>query len=135
MLKLIIGEKGTGKTKILIDLVNAATQSSKGNVVCIEKGMKMTYDISHSAKLIDIEEYKIKGFGELFGYLSGLCAGNYDITDVFVDGLFKICDRDYAAADAFFGRVAELAEHSKSNFTFTVSANKDDLPVDLQRYV
>ncbi|MBQ3140735.1 MAG: hypothetical protein IJC25_02095 [Clostridia bacterium] len=135
MLKLIIGEKGTGKTKVLIDLVNAAAQTSNGNVVCIEKGMKMTYDISHSAKLIDIEEYNIKGYGELFGYLSGLCAGNYDITDIFVDGLFKICDRDYAAADDFFDRVAKLAESSKANFTFTVSADMKDLPADLQRYV
>ena len=135
MLKLIIGEKGTGKTKILIDLVNTAADASNGNVVCIEKGMKMTYDISHSAKLIDIEEYNINGYGELFGYLSGLCAGNYDITDVFVDGLFKICGRDYNEANAFFDRVAKLAENSKANFTFTVSADMKDLPADMQRYI
>lgn len=135
MLKLIVGEKGTGKTKVLIDLVNTAVKTSNGNVICIEKGMKMTYDISHSAKLIDIDEYKINGYGELLGFLSGLCAGNYDITDIFVDGLFKICGRDYAAADLFFNRVAELANRSSSRFTFTVSAELKDLPADLQRYV
>ena len=101
----------------------------------VQKGMKMTYDISHSAKLIDIEEYNINGYGELFGYLSGLCAGNYDITDVFVDGLFKICGRDYNEANAFFDRVAKLAENSKANFTFTVSADMKDLPADMQRYI
>ena len=93
MIKLIVGQKGSGKTKTLIDMINAAAKEAKGNVVCVEKGLKMTYDISHSVRLIDIEHYDIKGFDAFYGFLAGVCAGNYDITDVFVDGLYLWRDR------------------------------------------
>ena len=82
MISMIIGNKGSGKTKRLVELVNAAVDASKGNVVCIEKGLKLTYDLTHKARLVDTDEYNISGFDTLYGFISGMCAGNYDITDI-----------------------------------------------------
>jgi ABC-type branched-subunit amino acid transport system ATPase component len=79
MVKLIIGRKGSGKTKKLIDLVNAATEASKGNVVCVEKGDTLTYSITHKARLIDAESYGISGYGELYALLCGIQSANRNI--------------------------------------------------------
>ncbi|MEE0265450.1 MAG: hypothetical protein UD936_07470, partial [Acutalibacteraceae bacterium] len=91
MVTLLIGRKGSGKTKKLIALANEAVTQSTGNVVVIEKGAKLTYDVTPKARLIDTDEYQIAGYDVLFGFISGICAGNYDITDIFVDSTFKIC--------------------------------------------
>ena len=82
MVTLLIGKKGTGKTKKLISLANEAVAASTGNVVVIEKGSKLTYDVTHKARLIDTEQYLISGYDMLFGFISGICAGNYDVTDI-----------------------------------------------------
>ncbi len=135
MLKLIVGKKGSGKTKLLIEGVNAAAKESKGNVVCVERGMKLRYDLSLQVKLINIEEYRVEGYGELYGFLAGLTAGNYDITDIYVDGLFKICPRDYSAMEKFFEKVASLTIPHNVNLIFTVSAEAEELPVSVKKYI
>ena len=94
MIKLIVGAKGSGKTKAMIDMINDSVQTSKGNVVVVEKGMKLTYDIAPAARLIDLEEYKISGGEMLYGFLAGLMASNYDITDLYIDGILKVLNHD-----------------------------------------
>ena len=74
MIKLIVGTKGSGKTKAMIDQINDAVKTSKGNVVVVEKGMKLTYDIAPAARLIDLDEYKIAGGEMLYGFVAGLMA-------------------------------------------------------------
>ena len=71
-------------------MANAALEKSNGNVVVVEKGLKLTYDISHAARLIDIDAYDVKGGKGLYGFLAGICAGNYDVTDILVDSTLKI---------------------------------------------
>ena len=87
MVKLIIGGTGSGKTKEIVDQVNAAVQEEKGSVVCISRGNKLTFDISHDARLIDATEYPIKDYTSLLGFVCGIHAGNYDISRVFIDSL------------------------------------------------
>ena len=101
MVTLLIGKKGTGKTKKLISLANEAVAASTGNVVVIEKGSKLTYDVTHKARLIDTEQYLISGYDMLFGFISGICAGNYDVTDILVDSTFKICPEALAGLESF----------------------------------
>ena len=128
MIKLIIGKKGSGKTKKIIDLVNSTAATSKGNVVCIEKGDTLTFSISHKARLIDIESYGAKGYGEYYGVLCGICAGNHDVTDIFGDATLRIGSRDYEELADFLDRVSALAEDTHVNFCFTVSCDKAELP-------
>ena len=131
MVKLIVGKKGTGKTKKLITLANEAVENSNGNVVVIEKGSKLTYDVTHKARLIDTEQYSINGYDAFFGFLSGLCAGNYDVTDVLVDSTLKIGGHDFAAFSDFIEKVNVLAAKSETKFTFLVSADAKELPESL----
>ncbi|MEG1464860.1 MAG: hypothetical protein RSC11_08200, partial [Mucinivorans sp.] len=87
MVKVIMGLKGSGKTKQMIDLINTAVASEHGNVVCIERGPKLTYDIHYKIRLVEASQYDLTSFDTLKGFVSGLYAGNYDITHVFIDSL------------------------------------------------
>ena len=85
MISLILGHKGSGKTKRLISCVNEAIEQSKGNVICVEEKTKLTYDVDHRARLISANDYRVSGFASFYGFLAGICAGDHDITDVLVD--------------------------------------------------
>jgi ABC-type molybdenum transport system ATPase subunit/photorepair protein PhrA len=128
MVTLLIGKKGSGKTKKLIQLANEAVAASQGNVVVIEKGAKLTYDITSKARLIDTEQYSVSGFDMLFGFISGICAGNYDVTDILVDSTFKICPEGVDGLEEFTQKLQNLSETSEANIVLLVSASEDDVP-------
>ncbi len=128
MIKLIIGRKGSGKTKKLVDLVNAATAESLGNVVCIEKGDTLTYSVTHKARLIDADTYGISGYGEYYGMISGIKSGNNDVTHIFGDATLRIGTRNYDELIAFLERVSKIDD---IEFLFTISADRDELPKKL----
>ncbi len=132
MVTLIIGKKGSGKTKKLIALANDTAAASSGNVVVIEKGSKLTYDITHKARLIDSDQYVISGYDMLFGFLSGVCAGNYDVTDILVDSTFKICPEAIEGLEEFIIKVNKLSDDTDTKITFLISAAEADLPVGLK---
>lgn len=132
MIKLIIGNKGTGKTKKLIELVHDAVKDSKGNVLCVEKGATLTYDLKPQARLIDTDSYEVLGFDMLYAFLAGLLAGNYDITDVFVDSILKIGGKDFEALGDFFSKIDKIS--TDVNFVFTVSAEAAELPASVTKY-
>ena len=121
MVKLIVGVKGTGKTKTLISMANEALQTSPGNVVCIEKGQKLKYDIKYQARLIDTSEYDINNGDALYGLVCGLYSANYDITHIFIDSALKICGGDMES----FARFLTLADaiSSKNNFQCIITAS------------
>ena len=124
MITLILGKKGSGKTKKLMALCNEAVEQSKGNVVFIEKDNTLTYDLSHKARLVAAEDYAIKGFDALYGYIAGMCAGNYDITDIFVDSVLKIGGNDMEALANFVEKLGKL----ETRIVMSVSADKADIP-------
>ena len=131
MVTLIIGKKGSGKTKKLIQLANEAVAKSSGNVVVIEKGAGLTYDVTHKARLIDTDAYGVKGYDMLYGFISGICAGNYDVTDIFVDSTFKICTEGVSGIEAFVTKLNELEKETEANITLLVSAGEEALPSGL----
>lgn len=128
MIKIIIGRKGSGKTKLLVDMVNEAAKVSLGNVVCIEKGDTLTYSVTHKARLIDADSFGISGYGEYYGMVAGIKSGNHDVTHIFGDATLRIGTRDYDELCAFFERIAKIDD---VEFIFTVSADKEDLPKKL----
>lgn len=131
MVKLIIGNKGSGKTKRLIEAVNTMSEQSNGNVVCIEKGDTLNTSVTHKARLINTETYGIVGFDALYGMICGVCASNYDVTDVFVDATLRIVGRDYDHLADFFDRIRALSEETNTNYVFTVSCDESDLPAHI----
>ena len=134
MLKLIIGVKGTGKTKTLINLVNGALEVTKGDVVCIEKGTELRYDIKPAARLVNADEYMITSSSALFGFISGILASNHDVTDLFVDGTLRICQRDMAAFDAMLLDLEKLLEKININLTLTVSMPIEEASETVRRF-
>ena len=131
MITLLTGKKGSGKTKKLIDLTHEAVVKSKGNVVCIEKGDTLTFDVDHNARLVNIEGYSISCLYSFYGFISGLCAGNYDITDILVDSTLKIGGSDLNQLTGFLARIKMLTDSAKVNITFSVSADSSDFPEEI----
>jgi len=133
MVKLLTGLAGTGKTKSIIDMVNQTAKEDKGQVVCIERGNKLRFDIINAVRLIDSTDYDIQGFQVMRGFLTGLCAGNFDITHIFVDSLHKVAKMDDIEELEKFARWLEEfgGEHSVS-FTVSVGISGDKLTDSLK---
>lgn len=134
MIKLITGKKGTGKTKILIDQINDAVKSTNGNLVCIEKGDNIRRSISFRVRWCDAESFAIEGYDAFYGFVAGMLAGNFDIKDVFVDGILKIGGRDFEALGNLLEKLDKLTG-DEANVVFTVSADNDELPESVKRFV
>lgn len=125
MVRVIMGAKGSGKTKHLIELINYAAENEIGNVICIESGSKLTFDISNRVRLIDSSDFATNNFTFLKGFISGLYASNYDITHVFIDSLCKVVPSDPGSAELedFLQWLNGFAENKNIKFTITVSAD------------
>ena len=132
MIKLFIGAKGSGKTKTLIDLVNSATDSSKGSVVCIEKGDKLIHDVTYKARLIDTDDYSVFDAEALYGFVAGILASNSDITDIFVDSSLKICGNDVAAFEKMLGKLESISKDV--NLVMTASIAVEECPDSIKAY-
>ena len=128
MISLIIGNKGSGKTKRLIALINDAVANSDGTVVCIEKSPLLTYEVTHKARLIETERFAIEGGDAFYGMVCGIIAQDHDITEIFVDATFKIVGRDYDEFAALINKLSTVSEEAKVDFVFTVSEDKEKLP-------
>ena len=134
MIKLIVGSKGSGKTKTLIDLIHQATKTTNGNIVVIEKSMKLTTQIPHAARLLDVDEYQISGAEKMYGFVAGVLAGNYDITELFIDGLLGIVDHDMAAAGKVLAGIDRITGDAIETVV-TVSCNENELTDELKKYL
>lgn len=135
MLKLIIGVKGTGKTKALINLVNSAVEASHGSVVCIEKGVKLRYDVKYQARLIDTDEYFVNDAQSLYGLIAGILASNHDVTDLFVDSALKICENDNAAFDKFLCKIEALVAKLNVNIVMTSSIPTEEATETVKKFL
>ena len=135
MIQIIMGLKGSGKTKKLIDSVNQTAQSAQGAVVCIEYGSNLRYEIKSTVRLVSSKEYGIDNIDKLKGFLSGLHAGNFDITNVYIDNLYKTIGTDRAAGEAFILWCAEFAQQNDMNITVTVSDDPASASEEIKKYL
>ena len=135
MINVIMGLKGSGKTKKLINAINEAVASAQGDVVCIEYGKKLTYDVNYRVRLVDSQEYGISNPDMLKGLLSGLHAGNFDITNVYIDNLYKTIGKDRAAGEDFILWCAKFAEDNKMNITITVSDDPANASEEIKKFL
>ena len=136
MLKLIMGLKGSGKTKMFIELVNDAIKEENGDIVCIERGKRLTFDIPHSVRLVETEDYGITNFEILKGFISGLRAGNFDITHIFVDSILRLVKSDLTSeAEDFFDWCDGFAKRENLRLTMMVSADINSASDRLKKYI
>ena len=135
MLKLIIGVKGTGKTKTLISMVNEAVEKSEGTVVCIEKGVGLRFDIKYTARLINTNDYLIFDAEALYGFVAGILASNHDVTDLFIDSALKISNNDMIAFEAFLKEIDELSNKVNVNVVITSSIPCEEASDTVKKYI
>ena len=126
MINILIGPKGTGKTKVFIDMVNQAKETEKGNVVCITKGDRHTFDISSSIRLVNTDDFEINNIGEFYGLVSGIISQNYDITHIFVDSITKIASGSQAELEALLEKMDALCKKFEVQVAMTLSMRAED---------
>ncbi|MDO5015093.1 MAG: hypothetical protein Q4E28_03985 [Clostridia bacterium] len=131
MISLIIGSKGSGKTKRLIEEVEKRFEQSNGHVVCLEAKPKLTYDIVNGVRLLAAVDYGIDCYNSLYGFLSGICATDSDTTDILVDQTIKIGGEDREKLLEFIEKVGKLSEVCNTNFVFAISSAEEDLPKEI----
>jgi len=135
MIHLIMGLKGSGKTKKLIDSIHEAVAKASGDVVCIEYGKKLTYDVNYRVRLVDSKEYDISNVCMLKGFLSGLHAGNFDITHVYIDNLYKTIGADRAAGEEFILWCADFARVNNMEITVSVSDDPNLASEEVKKFL
>ena len=136
MVNIIMGLKGSGKTKKLVDLVRQAVNEETGDVVVIERERKLTYDIPYQARLIDAGNYDIGSYEFLKGLICGVHAGNYDITHFFIDNFYKLVnDKSVPALEAFLDWLNKFSEQEKISFIISVSADPATVSDAVRQYI
>ncbi len=135
MVKVIMGVKGSGKTKLLIEMVENALKESQGDVTVIEKESSLTYDIPHQARLIVANNYDFGSTEFLKGFISAMHASNYDITHVFIDNLYKIVEKmDIAATEDFLNWLDVFSAREGITFTLTLSAPIEEATEGIKKF-
>ena len=135
MIRVIMGKKGSGKTKQMITMINSAVQTENGNVVCIERGNKLTFDIHYQIRLVESSQYDIDGYTALKGFISGLYAGNYDISHIFIDSLTKIIGRECDfETEKFLDWLNNFSQKNNIKFTITISDDESLATDGIKKY-
>jgi len=135
MVQVIVGLKGSGKTKRLVDFINDAVKNETGSTVCIEKGNKMMFGLDFRVRLIEAGDYEIGSFEVLKGFISGLHAGNFDITHIFIDSLYKVVGiENEAEAEKFLKWCDAFGAANQIDFTITISADETAISDGIRAY-
>ena len=132
MIQLIIGSKGSGKTKVLLEAVQQGVQNTDGNVVFIDNSDQHTFQLDHSVRLVNALNYDIDSHEKFYGFIAGILAGNYDITDIYIDAILRIVGRDYDKLGAMLEEINRIAKDV--TIIFTVSADMDKLPESVLKF-
>ena len=136
MVRLIMGVKGSGKTKQLIEMINNAAKDEPGNVVCIEANPTLTYDIHYNIRLVHAQEYNLSSYEVFRGFISGLYAGNYDISHVFIDNLCKTVGQEVNKdTEVFLNWLDLFGERNNIKFTVTISADASAATDGMQKFL
>ena len=134
-MQLIVGVKGTGKTKALIDEVNRVSKETDGVVICVEYGRKLTFDIKYHARLVDAKEYGINDAQTLYGFICGMLSGNYDITEIFIDSALKICGDDIESFENFVVELDKILHTHNAECVITASVEPEKLSEKTAKFV
>lgn len=135
MIKILMGEKGSGKTKAFIEMVNNASDVENGNVVCITKDNRHLFDLKSKVRLSDTSDFSIKSFEALLGFISGIISKDYDITHIFIDSITKLTGKSIAESDGFFDELVALGKKFNIKFTLTISADTKEAPDTIKEYL
>ena len=136
MVRLIMSGSGEGKTKQLLELMDSAAETSTGCMVCIEPTRNMSFSLRHQTRLVDASEFSINSFDSLRGFICGLYAGNYDISHIFIDDLYKVAgNRDDRAVGEFLNWLDTFSSPLGLKVTLTISADPSMATDTLRKFM
>lgn len=135
MIQIISGEKGKGKTKILIDKVNTEVTSAKGSIVYLDKSNKHMYELSNKIRLINVRDHFIENQSEFVGFISGIISCDHDLQSIYLDSFLKIAYVDNTNIEAVFDKLEKISEQTNVDLVISVSMNSDQLPESVNKYV
>lgn len=136
MIKFVYGPKGSGKTKQMINMANAELSTAKGAVLFVNDRDKYRVEVDTNIRFVNSDEYKIKGTCELYGFICGVCAANYDVDVVYIDNLLRIIDADGPAdVEELLNKLKELQHFQNIKFVLSLSCDEGDLPEAVKAYV
>ena len=136
MVSILMGLKGSGKTKRLVEMVRKAVKEETGDVVCIEKERKLTYDIPYQARLIEAGAYDIGSYEFLKGLICGVHAGNYDITHFFIDNFYKLVnDKSTESLVSFVSWLEKFSNNEKISFVLSITSDPETVPETLKPFL
>jgi thymidine kinase len=135
MIQLIYSEKGTGKTKRLIDLANEDMKQAKGDVVFIDDDKRYMYDVVHQIRFVDVKEYGISGPGEFYGFVCGMVSQNFDIESIYVDAFLKILQKDVSELEDLMHKLEDLTEKNNLKAVIIVSGDPKQAPDCMKKYI
>ncbi len=135
MISLLVGSKGTGKTKKIIKLANEEVKSAKGNIIFVDDDKRHIYDLKHSVRFISMDEYPIYNINEFFGFLCGIISNDYDINKIYIDGLLKVMKTDFDEIPKLIRKLENVSTKYEIDFFMTISCVKEQLHEDLHKYL
>ncbi len=135
MINVIIGAKGSGKTKYMVDHVNMAVKDEPGTLVFVSKDNRLMYDLKSAVRYINTEEFAVEDYDVLYGFLGGIISNNYDVSHIFIDSIWKVVNSEEAGFESFLNRIEALGEKLNINFTITISADRTAAPEYLTKYL
>lgn len=141
MIQVILGDKGSGKTKRLIDLANEALKQEHGNIIFIDDDKRYMYDLRHEVRFVDASEYPTVhhcSAHEFLGFLCGMLSADFDLSLVAIDAFKKIVNKTELDAEEmsdFFAQLEQLSEKHKCDFVISVSSAESDVPEYIKKYV
>ncbi len=135
MIKVIIGKKGSGKTKHMIDEVNTAVKEEPGCLVFLSKGNRLMYDLAHNVRYMNTQEFSIENYDEFYGFICGIISNNFDTSHIFIDSIWKIVESEEHGFEVFLKQLEDIGEKFNIHFSISISADKNDAPEYLKPYL
>ena len=128
MVQLIIGNKGDGKTKHLLDRVNSQIKTASGNIVYLDKSTKHMHELNNKVRLINVTDYPLKNSDEFIGFLCGIISQDYDLEQVYLDSFLKIAHLEGQDLTDTLTQLNQISEQFKVDLCISISVEEKDLP-------
>lgn len=133
MIQIIAGEKGKGKTKVLLDKVAAEVKEAKGNVVYLDKSTKHMYELNNKVRLINVKDYLVENYNEFLGFVCGIISQDHDLEKVYLDSFLKIACVEENELESLFNKLSKISETFSVDFVLSISVNKEQIPGEYQK--
>lgn len=135
MIKLVVGKKGSGKTKTMLDAIAQAVETENGNVIFVCNSNRHMLEVTHAARLVDVSKADTETFRLFKAFIMGMLSQNYDISHIFIDSLFKIVPDDKDGLADFVENLGKISDESNVKFTVCISADASELPDSIHKYI